>query len=499
LAAAAFLYWPASYAAGSRMDEATLLVYPELMLQGKIAYRDFETFYPPANLCTLAAAYRVLGISITTERIVGIMYRLALFAGLYVAARRWGKIAAAGVVAIAAFVLLPLYLFAIGWIMALALALGSVSLLARSLPLPARSGTVIAGLMGGFAILFRVDIAPAVIVSGVVLLLCLQPGKWRSYALGLILGCAPLLFWVVKAGVGPVVENLFLYPVVYSSPGRRLPLFGENAQIPAYLCAIVIAAILLLVSGAVATWRKRGEPDRVLLLALGCLAICVTPQVFQRAEPFHAAIVAPVTFALLPVLAAASLVLKNKLTLAPLLAGLMTAACFSILFSISPGSTQIFDLSLHNQLVRSELPEYMARGGQRSFPLSSPIDAQSVTRICAALTQHSRNGERLFVGPRDLRQTNYNDVYFYYLLPKLAPASYFVEMNPCSANRPGSRLASDISQADWLILDSQLNTSREPNASLQLGPDAPNLIVRSQFVQVAQLNQYSIFHRRRDF
>jgi len=44
LAAAAFLYWPALYAAGSRMDEATLLVYPELMLQGKIAYRDFETF-----------------------------------------------------------------------------------------------------------------------------------------------------------------------------------------------------------------------------------------------------------------------------------------------------------------------------------------------------------------------------------------------------------------------------------------------------------------------
>jgi hypothetical protein len=87
LAAAGFLYWPAFYAAGSRMDEAALLVYPDLMLQGKIAYRDFETFYPPANLCTLAAAFRFLGISITTERIVGILYRLALFAGLYVAAR----------------------------------------------------------------------------------------------------------------------------------------------------------------------------------------------------------------------------------------------------------------------------------------------------------------------------------------------------------------------------------------------------------------------------
>ena len=194
LAAAAFLYWPTLYVAGSRMDEATLLVYPELMLQGKIAYRDFETFYPPANLCTLAAAFRVLGISITTERVVGIMYRLALFAGLYATARAWGKIAAAGVVAIAAFVLMPLWLFANAWIMALALALGSLSLLARSLPLRTRSGTLIAGLLGGFAILFRIDIAPAVVVSGTALLLCLQPGKWRMYALWFHSWLCPTLF-----------------------------------------------------------------------------------------------------------------------------------------------------------------------------------------------------------------------------------------------------------------------------------------------------------------
>jgi len=254
------------------------------------------------------------------------VYRLALFAGLYVAARSWGKIAAAGVVAIAAFVLLPLY-FANAWIMALALALGSLSLLVRSIPLPARSGTLIAGLMGGLAILFRFDIAPAVIVSGAALLLCLQAGKWRLYALGLILGCAPLLFWVVKAGVGRVIENLFLYPVVYSSPGRRLPLLGDKAEIPFYLCAIVSSAILLLVSGAAATLQKRGEPDRALLLALGCLAICVTPQVFQRAEPFHAAMVAPVTFALLPVLAAALLILK-KSKFAPLLGGFDDSGLF---------------------------------------------------------------------------------------------------------------------------------------------------------------------------
>jgi hypothetical protein len=68
-----------------------------------------------------------------TERVVGIFYRLALFGALYTAARRWGKIAAAGVVVIAMLVILHLWLFAIAWIMALALAVSSITLLARSL------------------------------------------------------------------------------------------------------------------------------------------------------------------------------------------------------------------------------------------------------------------------------------------------------------------------------------------------------------------------------
>ena len=140
----------------------------------------------------------------------------------------------------------------------------------------------------------------------------------------------------------------------------------------------------------------------------------------------------------------------------------------------------------------------MAHAGDRKFPLSSPTDAQAVTRICEALSQRSRPGQRLFVGPRDLRQTNYNDVYFYYLLPQFEPATYFIEMNPFSANRIGSRLASDIDTADWLILDSQLNESPKANTSQQLGSDKPSKVIEDHFVQVARLDQFSIFSRRTD-
>src|ERR1700732_1611925 len=47
-----------------KMDEGSLLVYPELILKGSLPYRDFETFYGPANIYVLSAVYAVFGPSI---------------------------------------------------------------------------------------------------------------------------------------------------------------------------------------------------------------------------------------------------------------------------------------------------------------------------------------------------------------------------------------------------------------------------------------------------
>jgi hypothetical protein len=55
-----------------------------------------------------------------------------------------------------------------------------------------------------------------------------------------------------------------------------------------------------------------------------------------------------------------------------------------------------------------------------------------------------------------LRRTNYNNTFLYYLLSQLTPATYFLEINPLSANRPGLRLSADVPSADWLIIGSSL-------------------------------------------
>jgi hypothetical protein len=75
----------------------------------------------------------------------------------------------------------------------------------------------------------------------------------------------------------------------------------------------------------------------------------------------------------------------------------------------------------------------------------------------------------------------YSDVVFYYLFPELTPATYFIEMDPGLADKPGSRLASDVDSADWLILTNFWTGWYEPNASTKFGSTQPNQVVAEDF------------------
>jgi hypothetical protein len=96
-----------------------------------------------------------------------------------------------------------------------------------------------------------------------------------------------------------------------------------------------------------------------------------------------------------------------------------------------------------------------------------------------------------------LRRTVYCDTWIYHLFPQLTPASYFLEMNPGSANAPGSRLARDVASADWLILNRAWDEISEPNRSSEYGPDEPNNVVRTDFDLWAKYRPYLIFRNQR--
>jgi hypothetical protein len=134
--------------------------------------------------------------------------------------------------------------------------------------------------------------------------------------------------------------------------------------------------------------------------------------------------------------------------------------------------------------------------GHRSFPVGSLPFARVVARMLEKIELASQPGQRLFVGPSDLRRTNYCDTWLYHMLPKLEPATYFLEMNPLSANRPGSRLASDLHTADWLILNDTWNSTDEPNQSQSYGSDEPNQVVRDKFDAVGAFGPFHVYRRR---
>jgi hypothetical protein len=131
----------------------------------------------------------------------------------------------------------------------------------------------------------------------------------------------------------------------------------------------------------------------------------------------------------------------------------------------------------------------------RHFPVRSL--AAEAQKVVSFLEAQAVPGERLFVGTGDLRLAYVNDTFIYHLLPWLPPASYFLEMNPLSANRPNSRLANDVASADWLVLNHAWDHSREPNLSNQPGSDAPNEVVRTMFEMRGRTGTFEVYHRKR--
>src|SRR5688500_6420969 len=55
---------------GPPMEEGFMLVFPELLLEGKLPNRDFLHLYGPGSLWVLAGVFKVFGASLAAERVV---------------------------------------------------------------------------------------------------------------------------------------------------------------------------------------------------------------------------------------------------------------------------------------------------------------------------------------------------------------------------------------------------------------------------------------------
>ena len=478
-------------------DEGLLLAYPSLLLKGWVPNRGFESVYGTVNLWVLAGSFKLLGASVAVERMVGLAYRLVVIGSLMtLAVRRRGPGAAlcAGVTSIV-IMAGTIGLAAFGWIAGVAFVGLGLALADVGLATGRRRWTVAsAGLCFGLALGCRLDLVVAVGLLLAVIVL-LRPTSRVPLAAGLLVGLVPLALNLVQAGPAAVLRQQVLTPIFVTGPSRRLPLgtLGWQSVILLVLCGGI--GVALLVFGAREVRRDRSQWNGILMMATGLLDLGLIPEAVQRSDMAHLALVAcwvVPSAVLLPPLIWANR--KRRETPVTVFNALPPAVALVGLLLIGSSSGRIYWSSL--PVVGTPASEFVVAHGDRSVPVPSAESRAELEQLLAAVDAHSRNGQRLFVGPMDLSTAGYADTYLYYLLPELPPATRYLEMDPGVSNGAGSTLASELRSADLLILNSAYDNFPDADPSTRHGSQAPNQVVNSYFEPVASAGTWTLYDRR---
>ena len=514
---------------GSSMEEGFMLVFPKRILAGDVPNVDYLHLYGPFSLHVLAGWYWLFGATLQTERAFGLLQHLGIIFALYTLARAWGRwTAVVTAVTITMLVLTPIGLSALAWEGGVALGLWSVVFGVRALHVQGRAqrvAIVASGLLAGFALGYRPDLALALGIVHVWLLLRhrgAQRPQWLPLAIGLLVGLLPMIIHVAVAGIGPSVRGMFLDPVFRLRPGRELPRppsFGRidgalqavaegpadapwwhfpalsaNHQLFVWFFVVIGVAIAI----PVLAWRllRRNAPlndagsnTRLpVLLGASLFGLGMLPQALQRPDSTHLAWGSCVSFALLPCVVVELLSRRapadgrRSLRRHPALAAALAVG--AVMFVVCPFFTYRYYLLQSRIAVGNKSGGFEVSRDGRDFYFGNAALQHASQAAIDQLDTSMQPGQRLLVGPADLSRTIYSDVVFYYLFPELRPATYYIEMDPGLADKAGSRLAADVQSADWLILTNFWTGWFEPNASQHFGSGAPNQVVADHFCLV---------------
>jgi hypothetical protein len=505
-------------APGPPMEEGFMLVFPERVLRGAIPNKDFLHLYGPGSVWALAGAFKAFGVSLLTERWFGLAQQMAIVFGIYALARRWGRIIAVADAVTSALIIIPFGLTALAWVGGVGLGvLGlAAGLEARARP-PDPSGdrsgrrwALGAGLLLGVAVLFRLDLALAVTLSGIALARGMTRPRVNRLLAGFAAGVAPYAIQLATAGVGNSVRGMVLDPVFHLRGGRSLPIPPPWSHVDGFLQRagllqqlswpiphlpasnqLTLWFFLLLgvvIFSVVQGWRAvRAEPTSLrarTLLVVSLFSLGIVPQALQRVDSAHFAWVSCVPFGFLPVVLfdfvrrAAPRVSTRQLALG---AG---ASVLALVVFVLPAftATRYADYSLQTFGVHRH--SYKIEHDGRVFYYGKEDRAAAANDVIAAAARISRPGQRLFVGPGNLRKTPYSDAYLYYELGDLVPATYYIEMDPGMANTAHSGLDRQLASADIVILSKIWDNWSEPNDSRKVGSDKPVRVLARDFCRV---------------
>ena len=519
---------------GPPMEEGFMLTFPERLLHGEIPNRDFLHLYGPGSLWVLAAVYKVFGAKLEVERLFGLLQQAGVAFGVYFVARWWGRKVAVVCALLALVIMLPpAGLTAFAWTGGVGLGvLGlAVGLHARASPDDRRAVrlAIVSGVLFGLAFLFRLDLVIACGLAAIVLV-WKAPRRRVIALLGAATATASLvLIQFVMAGFGNAFRGMVLEPVFDLRPGRHLPVPPSWGTLDGFLQKVGdipnplrwplpvpaashqlflwffanLAAIGILV--VVGAWRLRRDPGSIrarAVLASGLFSLGMVSQTLQRPDSTHIAWVSCISIGLVPI--ALMEVLAAWRARAPqaratttrhawLVAcgipavGLLLAVPNFTFRSYADLSAQSFDHHRTSFLIE--------RGGVR-FYYGDPAVAAAANEMIPTLDRIVRPGDRLLVGPADLRKTVTSEAWIYALYPEAVPGTYYIEMDPGIANAKGSRLAADLRRADVVVLSHIWQNWDEANDSAKLGDPTPNRILRDKFCSVGSFGKtFEVYQR----
>ncbi len=478
---------------GVEVDEGILVAFPAQLLHGRTPQGDFYYPYGPASVWTIAAADEVFGESVATERAVGMAYRLVLIGAAFLLALYWG-LGAAALAAVIVVAMVGGSVAANAVVGFLALAMLGYALLARALLSPSdrdRWRVPLAGALLGASVLMRYDFVPAVVLAGLPALLALPgPGR-RRLMIGAAVGVLPFVLHLVLASPAGFWRSA---RIAFGGRGHpaRPPFASDLAELVA---VYALATALLLAAGALLERRARRDPEARVLLGGGLFGLGMVPFALSQLDASHVIAASVPVVAMLPV--AASVLIRGDLLRRPTPPSANRFALAAVLAIMFLAGGSLIRASVYREakqlLTGQRNPTYAVSNDARTFRLADRQAARDVQAMINAIDRLAHPGQSVFVGPQDLRTAGANDVFLYYLLDRLKPASYFVEVDPHTINRPRNGFTRELVRFDFAIL-----TTRHTDLPLtDVGAPTANEILASRFCVRAASGTYRLYQRCR--
>jgi len=471
-------------------DEGFVLTDAKLLGWHFVPYRDFYAGYPPGIFVTLAMLWKLCGVSVCSERCLGLGVHLlvALGAGraaARLAGRRFSVLTAAVVLAF----LIRERLTLSAWLAAVGVLFVFCELASRSLASPSARRAAAAGVALALVSFYRHDLFVYVVTA---LALGLAVGsfasrsspslRWR-WLVGTAVATLVVLWLPVfaRAGVRQVVDDLYFDQVRWVLPGRRLPfpplfvvhhhalstLLGQPRQYSLVLTLLGPCLALPWVLRRDRQWRW----DALPLLAA---TLAVIPQALGRPDIWH--VVGTVPLALAAVGA-----LTERVTAAP--RGWLWRA---------PLVTLLLALLVWPVAALVRYPRALP-------PFVDPALSPERQRLVEFVQAHTAPREPIYIGYHQHQRVAANEMDLYYFCDRPG-ATRYMQFDPNIITRAEvqRRMVEEIEQKHvrLAIILTEGEDWLEPNESARGGgADLLDRYLRRTFMPAARFGRYEVHLR----